>query len=33
MDANEDEAFFDKLKNHPRLKKRFNGILGIAENT
>ena len=33
MDANEDEAFFDKLKNHPRLKKRFSEILGIAENT
>lgn len=33
MNANEEEAFFEKLKNHPRLKKRFNEILGIAENT
>lgn len=33
MDSNDDAAFFDKLKNHPRLKKRFNEILGIAENT
>lgn len=33
MDANEDVVFLDKLKNHPRLKKRFNEILGIAENT
>lgn len=33
MDANEDEALFDKLKNHLCLKKRFNEILGIAENT
>jgi len=33
MDTTEDKAFFDKLKNHPRLKKRFSEILGIADNT
>lgn len=33
MDTKEDELFFDKLKNHPRLKKRFDEILNIAENT
>ena len=33
MNTTEDEDFFEKLKNHPRLKKRFNEILGVAENT
>lgn len=33
MKTHEDELFFKKLENHPRLKNRFNEILGIAENT
>ena len=33
MNTEEDEVFFEKLKNHPRLKKRFNEILSVAENT
>lgn len=33
MNTKEDEIFFEKLKNHSRLKKRFNEILEIAENT
>lgn len=33
MDNKEDEFFFDRIKNHPRLKKRFNEILNIADNT
>jgi hypothetical protein len=33
MNTKEDEFFFDKLKNHPKLKKRFNDILNVAENT
>jgi DNA-binding sugar fermentation-stimulating protein len=30
---NTDDDFFKKLDDHPRLKKRFNEILQIAENT
>ena len=33
MDNKEDEFFFDRIKKHPRLKKRFDEILNIAENT
>lgn len=29
----DDDLFFKKLVSHPRLKKRFNEILDIAENT
>jgi hypothetical protein len=34
MNTNEDEAFFNKLKNHPRLKKRFGekGWRNVAED-
>lgn len=33
MNTKENEIFFDKLEKHPRLKKRFDEILKIAENT
>ena len=33
MNNKEDELFFDRMKKHPRLKKRFDEILNIAENT
>ena len=32
MNNNEENLFFEKLKKHPRLKKRFNEILNIAKN-
>mgnify|MGYP001213520183 CR=1 FL=1 len=33
MNTKENEVFLQKLDKHPRLKKRFNEILGIAENS
>lgn len=33
MNEKEDEIFFDKLEKYPRLKKRFDEILNIAENS
>jgi hypothetical protein len=33
MNAEENDVFLQKLDKHPRLKKRFNEILGIAENS
>jgi hypothetical protein len=33
MNNKEDEFFFDRMKKHPRLKKRFDEILNITENT
>lgn len=33
MNTKENELFLEKLDKHPRLKKRFNEILGIAENS
>lgn len=33
MNTKENEAFLENLDKHPRLKKRFSEILGIAENS
>lgn len=33
MNTKENEVFLEKLDKHPRLKKRFSEILGIAENS
>lgn len=33
MSTEENKIFLEKLENHPRLKKRFNEILSIAENS
>jgi hypothetical protein len=33
MDNKEKAFFLDRIEKHPRLKKRFNEILNIAENT
>lgn len=33
MNTKENEIFLEKLDKHPRLKKRFSEILGIAENS
>lgn len=33
MYTEEDQIFFDRIKNHPKLKKRFFEIIDIAENT
>lgn len=33
MNDNELKIFFEKLKNHPKLQKRFSEILNITENT
>lgn len=33
MNTKENEIFIERLDKHPRLKKRFNEILGIAENS
>lgn len=33
MIDNEDRKFFERIKAHPSLKKRFEEIMNIAENT
>lgn len=33
MNTKENEIFLGKLDKHPRLKKRFDEILGVAENS